>query len=236
VLALALAGLGSVTRAFGSDLWSDRPLRIVQTGQANFPVTLAAEGVNEGEVRVVLNVDSGGRLIDYLVTGYTRRELADEWVAQVGGWSFEPARNRGEPVDTRGEVVFMFQARGMVISLTPMDTVAASTSRVISPSFTSVLCRPSELDEPVRALSVVEPQHPGHRVSPPPNQPRVLIDFYIDPEGRPRMPVVLRAPHELYAGAAVAALIQWRFNPPSSRGRPVIVRATQWFAFAERGR
>ena len=92
VLALAFTGLGSLTGAFGSDLWNDRSLRIVQTTQANFPVALAAEGVSEGEVRVVLNVDSGGKLIDYLVTGYTRRELADEWVAQVGAWSFEPAR------------------------------------------------------------------------------------------------------------------------------------------------
>jgi outer membrane biosynthesis protein TonB len=236
VLALAFTGLASLTGTFGSDLWNDRPLRIVQTTQVNFPVALAAEGVSEGEVRVVLNVDSDGKLVDYLVTGYTRRELADEWVAHVRAWSFEPALNRGEPVGTRGEVVFTFQARGMVLSLTPMDTLALSTNRLISPTLTSLLCRPSELDEPVRPLSVVEPQHPGNHVSPPPSQPRVLIDFYVDMEGRPRMPVVLRAPHELYASAAVKALMQWRFNPPSRHGQPVIVRATQLFSFAERGR
>jgi hypothetical protein len=81
----------------------------------------------------------------------------------------------------------------------------------------------------------VEPQHPGKRVAPPPPAPTVLIDFYIDTEGRPRMPVVLRAAHELYALAAVDALLQWRFVPPRHQGRPRIVRATQLFSFAEPG-
>ena len=231
---LALAGFVSSTGAFGSDLWNDRPLRIVQTTPANFPETLAREGVNEGEVRVVLNVDADGRLADYLVTGYTHRELADAWVGGVRNWSFEPAQQRGQPVGLRGEVVFAFQARGMVVSLTPMDTIAVSTNRLISPSLTSVVCRPSELDEPVRALHVVQPQHPGNAVASPPPRPTVLIDFYVDETGRPRRPVVVRAPHELYASASVVALMQWRFNPPARRGRPMIVRATQLFTFPER--
>ena len=235
VLALALAGAARLSGAFAPDLWGDRSLRIVQTNQANFPAMLAAEGISEGEVRTVINVDAGGKLIDYLVTAYTRRELADELIANVRDWSYEPARHRGEPVGSRVEVVFAFQARGMVLSLTPLDTAAVATNRLIRPALTSLLCRPSELDEPVRALRVVEPQHPGRHVSPPPTPPTVLIDFYIDMEGRPRMPVVLRAAHELYAIAAIDALMRWQFNPPSRQGRPMIVRATQLFSFSERG-
>lgn len=236
MLVLALTGFASLTGACGSDLWNDRPLRIVQTIPVNFPNALAREGVNEGEVRVVLNVDAGGKLVDYLVTGYTRRELADEWVANVRNWSFEPAQHRGQPVGSRGEVVFNFQARGMVVSLTQIDSIAVNANRLISPSLTSILCRPSELDEPVRALQVVEPQHPGNTVAPPATRATVLVDFYVDEEGRPRMPVVVRAPHELFASASVNALMQWRFNPPARQGRPVIVRATQLFAFSERSR
>ena len=231
---LALIGLASLGGAFGSELWNDRALRIVQTTPANFPDVLAREGINEGEVRVVLHVDADGRLVDYLVTAYTRRELADEWVANVRDWSFEPARHRGRPAGSRGEVVFTFQARGMVVSLTQVDAISVGTNRLLSPSLTSVLCRPSELDEPVRALHVVQPQPPGDALASPPSRPTVMVDFYVDETGRPRMPVVLRAPHDLYASASVAALMQWRFNPPARRGRPVIVRATQLFTFPER--
>jgi hypothetical protein len=62
----------------------------------------------------------------------------------------------------------------------------------------------------------------------------VVLDFYIDTEGRPRMPVVLSAAHDVYAIAAMEALLQWRFAPPTRQGRPAIVRATQQFSFAAR--
>ena len=231
VLALGFAVIGLPSSAVESDFWDDRPLRIVQTSQANFPPALAAEGINEGEVRVVINVDAAGKLVDYLVTGYTHRALADEWELNVRDWSFEPARQRGTPVATRGEVIFSFQARGMVVSLRPNDVAAMSVNRLVSPTLTSLICRPSELDEPVRALRVVEPQNPIRRASPPSTRPTVLIDFYIDAEGRPRMPVILRATHESYASAAVEALLQWEFNPPARHGRPTMVRATQLFTF-----
>jgi hypothetical protein len=233
LLAFALTDGAPLIPAFGSDLWDDRPLRIVQTTEANFPDMLAAEGVSEGKVRAVLNVDAGGELVEYLVTAYTRRELADELVGNLRHWSYEPARQRGEPVASRVEVVFAFQARGMVVSLMPHESAAVTINRLVRPAWTSLLCGPSELDEPVRALHVVQPQHPGNRVSPPPIQPTVVIDFYIDMEGRPRMPVVLRAAHELYAIAALDALMLWQFKPPLRQGRPMIVRATQQFAFSE---
>jgi hypothetical protein len=230
---LAFSSVAPLSGAFASDLWDERPLRIVQTVPANFPEALAAEGVREGEVRALLTVDADGTLVDCLVTAYTHLELADELVANLRDWDYEPARHRGEPVGSRVEVVFNFQARGMVVSLTPLNAVAMSTNRLVRPALTSLLCRPSELDEPVRAIHVVPPHHPGKHVSLPTPQPTAVIDFYIDMEGRPRMPVVLRAAHELYASAAVDALLQWRFAPPSRHGRPVIVRATQVFAFSE---
>src|SRR5687768_680207 len=96
VLVLALTSAVRLTAAFGADLWGDRSLRIVQTTPSNFPPALAAEGITEGEVRAVLNVDADGKLVDYLVTAYTRRELAEELVANLRNWSYEPARHRGD--------------------------------------------------------------------------------------------------------------------------------------------
>jgi hypothetical protein len=201
----------------------------------NFPAALAREGIADGEVRALLHVDHEGKLVDYLVTGYTRRELAEELVANVRDWHYVPARQRGEPVGSRVEVVFNFQARGMVLSLTPADTFVMSSNRLVRPASTSLVCSADELDEPVRTLYVVAPQHPGKRVSSSPPEPTVLLDFFIDMEGRPRMPVVRRAAHELYAAAAIDALMQWQFAPPTRHRQPMIVRATQLFKFSDTG-
>jgi len=234
VLAMAFPGLATLTGVFAADLWDDRPLRIVQTAPANFPAGPAAEGLVDGEVRAVLQVDSAGKLIDCLVTAYTRREFAEELEAVVRDWSYQPARHRGVPVGSRGEVVFNFHGRGMVLSLSPQETFTVNANRLSPPGVASLRCRLSDLDAPMRTLHVVEPRHPGLRGSPPSSPPTVVIDFYIDTEGRPRMPVVVSAAHEVYANAAIDALAQWRFAPPTRQGRPTIVRATQLFSFSER--
>jgi TonB family protein len=230
---LALTGLALARGSPASDVWDNRQPRILQTSPTNFPAGLAAEGVSRGEVRAVLHVDAEGKLVDCLVTAYTRRELAEELVAHLRDWNYEPARQRGEPVGSRFEVAFAFEARGMVVSLTAHDSIAASTNRFVRPALTTLVCRRLDLDEPIRAIHVVGPQHPGSRVALRSGQSTVLLDFYIDAEGRTRMPVVLRATHELYAAAAVEALMQWRFSPPLREGRPVLVRATQVFSFTD---
>jgi len=58
-----------------------------------------------------------------------------------------------------------------------------------------------------------------------------VIDFYIDSEGHPRMPVAQKASHVEFAVAAADALMQWRFEPPTHRGRPITVRMVQEFVF-----
>ena len=60
------------------------------------------------------------------------------------------------------------------------------------------------------------------------------MDFLIDEEGRVRLPAVSRATNEAneeLAAAAVTAVTQWRFEPPTAKGKPVLVRAQQDFAF-----
>jgi TonB family protein len=62
----------------------------------------------------------------------------------------------------------------------------------------------------------------------------VTVEFYIDEQGRVRQPAVARqadeADEELCA-AAITAVEQWQFEPPVSRGRPVLVLVQQDFNF-----
>ena len=64
---------------------------------------------------------------------------------------------------------------------------------------------------------------------------QVVLDFYIDEQGRPRMPVVTHSDDDALNLAAVEALSHWRFVPPTRNGVPVMVRAKQSFRFYRRG-
>ena len=220
--------------ALAFDLWTERSLRILQTTAPAFPAALAAQGVSEGEVAAVLQVDAEGKLLDCLVTGYTHRELADELVSGLREWSFEPAVQRGERIGARAAVNFAFQAHGLVTSATSVDALIVASNRIFAPSMQSLLCRPADLDEPLRAVHVVPPRHPGKSVAQPPERPTAVLDFYIDANGVPRMPAVLRSSHDHYAAAAMDALLQWRFTPPTRHGKPAVVRVTQTFVFERR--
>lgn len=220
--------------ALASSVWESRPVRIIQTTDADFPTILSNQGVTEGEVRAVLNIDAEGRYVDCLVTGYSHRELAVELLRRVRDWRYEPAISRGEPVNVRFEVVFGFKSKGSVVSFTPIEAISSTVFRMVKTNLTSVLCKPGELDQPLVAVHVVQPAHPGRALQPAQPTGRAVLDFYIDVEGRPRIPVVSRSTHDAFAIAAVAALEQWRFNPPQRDGKPVMVRVVQEFVFSDR--
>jgi len=217
-----------------ADLWDNRSLRIIQTTETNFPPGLLMDGVRDGAVRAVLHVDADGKLLDCLVTGFTHDGFARELLTQLRDWQFEPARQRGEQVSARAEVIFAFEARGQVISVQPGQGLTTSAGEWGTSALQSLLCKLSDLDAPPKVVHVVQPYHPGRRLQPPQLRGAATVDFYIDGEGRPRMPVVVRASHEVLGAAAATALAEWRFAPPTRAGRPVVVRATQQFTFSDK--
>jgi TonB family protein len=63
---------------------------------------------------------------------------------------------------------------------------------------------------------------------------RVSVGFYIDEQGRVRMPSVsieTNEANEELAAAAVTAVSQWQFETPTCKSRPVLVLAQQEFSF-----
>jgi TonB family protein len=60
----------------------------------------------------------------------------------------------------------------------------------------------------------------------------MVVQFYIDQEGKVRMPVLADVDCDLeLAAAAYDAVRTWSFEPPTVKGRPVIVTARQKFVF-----
>lgn len=212
----------------------DTPLSIFQPFAASFPEVLLAEGITSGHVRAVIVVEADGRLTDSLILAYTQPELVRELVVCLGEWEFEPARERGEPVGTRAEIVFTFESRGTVLTLTPTNT-PNSVYRWAPEKTISLLCPPGDLDRPIAAVRTTPPVHPGPHLRPAHPEGTAVVDFYVDTEGHPRMPVVVSATHRAFGAAAVDALVRWGFEPPRRDGQPAVVRLRQKFVFSRGG-
>jgi TonB family protein len=220
-------------------LWSEAkstPLRIEQTIEPRFPPELALSTLREGEARVVVNIDANGQLVDWLVTGYSDRAFADEAVTVLKAWRYEAPRDDGQPVGVRTELRFQFEAKGRVISLTAIETTDILLKQVgVGPMFTRNVCLPQELDRPLTPVSAATPLYPAPSAATNLAKPHsVVVDFYVDAQGVPRMPVVVNEAHAHFASAAVDALTRWRFTAPTRSGKPIAVRVRQEFVFPGR--
>lgn len=119
---------------------------ILQTVEPLFPYRLMELSVTKGAARVVISVDTTGKLTEWLVVGYTQPEFADAAVAAIKQWQFEPARLHGIPVGTISELSFNFSARGVVISQSVADFIEARTLQLFAGRYAFEPCLPAELD------------------------------------------------------------------------------------------
>ncbi|WP_161554701.1 energy transducer TonB [Ereboglobus luteus] len=206
-------------------------LKIVEMVEPAFPMKLTVDGVVRGAVDVIIGVDAEGRLDDYLVTMYSKQAFADEIAAVLGRWRFEPTRVDGAPVWTRAMLSFSFEAQGVVITRAALDGVTMLTGSMLEQANrVRVLTRQSELDGPLVVAHTVAPLYPA-QFAENGRTGAVTVDFFVDGEGRVRLPVVEGETHPWFANSAVEAILQWRFEPPLKKGRPTVVNARQQFVF-----
>jgi outer membrane biosynthesis protein TonB len=207
------------------------PLRIEQTVEARFPHVLSLSHITVGEARVIVNIDADGKLVDWLVSGYTHKAFADEAVAVLKQWRYTAPRDGGQPTGIRTELRFAFEATGRVVSLMAIDTPDLLVKTMgIPDALVTPVCHPRELDRPIAPVAAAAPAFPRQSGSATGGR-SVLIDFYVDESGQPRMPVVVNEPYVGFAHAAMGALNQWRFTTPTRAGKPVSVRVRQEFIF-----
>lgn len=158
-LGLLLSGSVLAQPAPAAAEW--QPLKMVQTDEPVFPYRLMQLTVTQGDARVIISIDSTGKLVEWLVTGYTQPEFADSAVAAIKNWQFEPARYRGTPVGAIAELSFHFSAQGVVISTQNLvDIVEAQTMRMLDGREVFRPCPARDLDRMPEAIATVAPAYP----------------------------------------------------------------------------
>jgi TonB family protein len=210
------------------------PMKIVQTVPVVYPQETSQLGITSGEVGVAISVDETGKLTDYLVIAYSHPKFADRAVDALKRWKYEPARIAGEAHSATAELAFNFETRGPVlVNLNLTSYIEMLNAQLRPTAYSYSACRLSQLDRIPTPTKVVQPGVPlaAKELT---EKLVVTVHFYIDEQGRVRLPAVDRASSqsaEAFAAEALAAVSQWQFEPPMSRGRPVLVSARQDFNF-----
>jgi TonB family protein len=206
---------------------ADVGIGIEQTGVLVYPPLMTVNAIYSGGVRAVISVDEHGNLTDCLLTSYTQQAFADAAFAALQRWKYQPARVNGQRVASRADVLFEFRDRGVFVQSFPGAIVRHAFLKFLEEHQVYKACLLRDLDRIPTPVHVVTPVVKAESTS-----RSVIVGFYIDEQGRVRMPAVEREEaDDVLAAAAVAAVEQWRFEPPLRKGQPVLVYAKQEFTF-----
>lgn len=230
LLALFAATAACVLAQPAGPLPALQPVKILQTVDPIFPDALLGTHRHGGEVTVLAGIREDGQLADWLPTRYTDPLFAQAAVTALQQWKFEPARDRGEPVPVTVELRFLFEVKGVVVSISAAELLEA-TFNEITGGRAYAPCTLRELDRIPVPLHTVSPAYPAQLASRG-AVGEVAVYFYIDERGAVRLPYVRNHDHPLLARLAVEAVRQWRFEPPTRHGRPALVQVRQLFRFS----
>jgi TonB family protein len=209
-------------------------MKVIQTDHVVFPRAPRDLGIKTGSVHVAIQVDETGKLTDHLVTAYTHRAFADTAVNALKRWRYEPAYLHGRAHSATVDLTFNFESQGLVVvDLNVGSYVELRNYQLHPEAYSYRACTLRQLDRIPTPTKVVKPVYPVESAKQP-QAGKVTVEFYIDEQGQVRLPAVSRVTTQTsgaLSAAAVEAVSQWEFEPPMSKGRPVLVAARQDFNF-----
>ena len=196
-----------------------------------FPECILYDGLAAGHVALAVSRNPQGEPVDILVLEATHPKMAEAAVEAVRNWRFAPSNNPADLVTRTLRLSFRMQ--GIVVFPFGKDMHRAAEEDYRDRPVTEPVAVPS-----LQAL----PQSPKALVQPMPAYPLALLPrkvagtavvrFYVDEDGRVRLPEVIQATEPEFAEAALAAVKQWRYEPPQLGGRRVIACDNWNFKFA----
>ena len=225
VLAAPLGLLGSENEALATQLG------LTRFAEPVYPEVARLDGFSAGHVTLAVSHNARGEPLDILVLEATHPRMAEAAVHAVREWRFAPGDS---PADLAPHTMKIgFKMHGVVVFPFGKNHVGDPTAD----------SRAIKLAEPVKVPRVQSlAQQPKALVQPMPAYPAKLVTrevegtaavrFYVDEEGRVRLPELIDATTPEFAEAALAAVAQWRYEPPQKDGRRIVASDLWTFKFA----
>jgi TonB family protein len=196
-----------------------------------YPNGLRMSGVTQGRAIIAVSVDHEGHVKDQLVLAYTDPQFARASTEVLRDWRFVPAKLDGAPVSVQFELTFDYTLEGAVITTGINDHFLYDRFENMGPN--ALAYRPAPAAKVDRTPVRVVGESPKYARAAARDGVRgvVTVRFYIDEQGNVRLPSVTGAPDAYLTEQAMTAVREWKFEPVTSRGEPVLVAAQQEFNF-----
>lgn len=204
-------------------------LRIDHYVEPTFPGQFRNRGVSEGYAQVQVLVAADGTLLETFVSTYSHKEFADSAETALRSWTFRPAADPTS-LPQRFNLRINFRREGMMIIQGNFEETVNAYLGHKDRGASVNLCKLRDLDATPEPVNLVVPEYPAE-LKKQNVEGAAAISFFIDEEGKIRVPVVSGASRPEFATAALEAVKQWTFNPPLRRGHATRVFAVQEFSF-----
>lgn len=219
-----------------------------------YPGAAINRGLSDGVALVSVAVDKEGHATDFLLVGCSDmifgRTLLD-WARTL---KFQPATYRGVAVAGRCQVGYHFQYRiasscdhrfgfsawgsttggmevGTAMTLDIFQYFSAKAGRQ-KPGYTAEAEK--NLDAALELTELALPKLPVGYAAPTDHPVKVFVTFYIDEEGKVRLPQVESAAAPELIPAALRAVNMWNFKPATVKGKPTLVYTARAVGFFPR--
>jgi TonB family protein len=203
-------------------------LRLTKYVEPVFPDMVRLSGLAEGHVSLAISRTPDGMPADILVLNATDPGLGAAALEAAQQWRFH---RTSDPAELTARTVRIgFKLGGVVVypfGKRHIDEVlsAVSESELRAPI---KVPRMHSLANAPKALSRPMPTYPAALQSKA-IEGQAKVRFYVDQDGRVRLPEVIEATKPEFGDAALAAVAQWRYEPPQAGGRRIV--ATDHWAF-----
>lgn len=186
-----------------------------------YPFEMLKERVR-GEASVSCLVDTDGRVVQINVLNATRPEFAEALAAAIEAADFAYGTREGDPIASVLGFRYRFEPRAEEDDLEKKEDLELLDKAVKK---RLAVGKPGELDRPLRAKKQPSPAFPVKMLKSG-AQGAAVIEFYLDQYGDARLPRVLSATDPAFGYAAAHAVAQWRFEPATIDGEPVVLRVS----------
>ncbi len=205
-----------------------KQLGLTQYSEPVFPQAVMFDGMASGYVTLAFSRNAAGEPGDILVLETTHPRLAEAAVEAVRNWRFQPSNNADDLKSRTLRIGFKLQ--GIVVFPLGKDNPLSSgkeegglklAASVRVPQLQALAQAPKALAQPMPAYPAALRSRAVEGTA--------SVRFYVDEGGHVRLPEVIAATAPEFADAALAAVAQWRYEPPQDRGRSIV--ASDHWAF-----
>jgi TonB family protein len=227
----ALAFVASLGAQAPNNAESIQTLRVKNFVMPVFPDYVQLTGNSKGIVTVAIGRDAEGYVTDVLVLTSTHAQLSRSVVDAVKKWKFAlPANLAPAGKEIYPVVRFVFSAQGIAVvsaltgSLDSKERADVDDSPVLLPSFANLDSVPQPINHPL-------PTFTGSAAARAVGS-TATVRYFVDEEGKVRVPVVTECSSPEVGQAALSAVEQWTYEPPRAAGHATIALETGVFTFA----